>query len=95
MTVIFTDKYIDILGRTYTVWTRHSFRSGWLNAYIVFPDDHWILNEDGVSDEILFKCRDISGDELVFIKSNTAGYFLKKSLEDCVNILIETIKALI
>lgn len=95
MSNIFTDNYIDSIGRTYTIWMRHSFSLGVLNAYIVFPDNHWILNGDGLSDEVLSKCRDISDDELVFIKYNTAGYFLKKSIEDSVDILIETIEALI
>ncbi len=88
-------KYVDTYDNTY-VLSIYTHWSKSYNAYVTFPENHSIFKyvKDGIFDEILKICREVSGDSLVFVKHDTAGYLLNKPFNDCFDILIKTIERL-
>ena len=89
-----TTTYTDKINSLYHIEVySHPFLSR-LRAYIIFPEDHWILKEDSLTDDLLTVCRKINGDELVFASSNKAGFLLAHTPCECVDVMTKTIDLL-
>lgn len=76
-------------------YTFESFPHLWrTNCYVTFPKDHWIVEEERISEELSHIIYDIAGDNLHFITDYTAGFHIKETDKECLTIMKTTIKAI-
>ena len=93
-TPVHTTTYTDKFDRLWKIEVYSHSIPGRLRSYIIFPKNHWILKMGDKPEKLDRACYSISRDELVFVAHNKAGYFLRKSAEQCVDIMIKTILVL-